>query len=160
MQVHSIKGEIPERARPPREGPGIETQADIADRFRPQEDITEKTFRDVPIFSSGIPLCGPDTNVDTLASFILQYMRKHAFTREWFLAMGDELPNASWRTIVSKRDLAKYTKQDIAQVLAETLKRNDKAVAARISTDTGVSVASSDKPAKGAPSLTVWYRKR
>jgi len=162
MKVHSIHGEVPARALPPREGPGIRTQADIAERFRPREDVSYKIFRDeVPMFLSGKPLCGPDVDKKSMVSFIRNYMRSRSIISEWFLAIGDEYTGeVRWNTITSGRDLIKYNTLDIATIITDALTKTTNAAAVRVSTNDGILVGTTKEPPLGFPSLTVWYTKR
>lgn len=160
MKVHSIRGAIPDRARPPTGGPGIETQADIADRLRPREDISEAVFKDLPLFSLGKPLCGPELDKDGLAEFVRNTIRSRPLVQEWLLSMGEEYKGSiTWRSLSSSRDLVRYSTAEIGQILANALAASENVAVARVSTLSGIAIGLVAEPTTGKPSLTLWYKK-
>lgn len=160
MKVTSIRGSIPGRARPPSDGPGIETQADIANRLRPREDISEVSFSDLPYFSMDKPLYGADMDKDAFAAFVRNTIRSRPLVQEWLLSVGEEYKGTiNWRTISSSRDMQKYSTLEIGQVLANALAVSDNVAAARVSTQSGIAIGLVSEPVTGKPSLTLWYKK-
>jgi hypothetical protein len=160
MKVHSIRGSIPDRARPPDGGPGIETQADIANRLRPREDISEVTYTDLPLFTMEKPLYGAEVDKDGMAEFIRNMIRSRPLVQEWLLSTGEEYTGTiNWRTVTSARDLSKYSTADIGRILASALAASENVAAARVSTQSGIVIGTVAKPVTGKPSLTLWYKK-
>lgn len=164
MKVHSVNGPVPDRARPPADAPGVQTQADIAARLRPRTDITEKTFNDLPIFRSRFSdqpkaLCGQALDKATVSQFIRNSLRSRSLVQEWLLSLGDEYKgNIQWRAVLSARELQKMSVFNIATLVTDALAKEENVAAARISTKDGVIIGTVVGPVSGAPSLTVWHK--